>query len=156
MTASAAGLALIPLMISGDIPGQEIEYPMAIVILGGLVTSTVLNLFIVPSLYLRFAPKRSRAEIAAGSALASMTPDQMAGAPHNGDPASSTKERSGSVSASMTPDQMAGAPHNGDPASSAQESSGSVLASMTPDQMAGTPHNGDPASSAQRRKPDAV
>jgi CzcA family heavy metal efflux pump len=54
MTASAAGLALIPLMISGDIPGQEIEYPMAIVILGGLVTSTVLNLFIVPSLYLRF------------------------------------------------------------------------------------------------------
>ena len=54
MTALAAGLALIPLAISGDIPGQEIEYPMAIVILGGLITSTVLNLFIVPSLYLRF------------------------------------------------------------------------------------------------------
>jgi CzcA family heavy metal efflux pump len=58
MTASAAGLALIPLMISGDIPGQEIEYPMAIVILGGLVTSTVLNLFIVPSLYLRFGKEK--------------------------------------------------------------------------------------------------
>jgi Cu/Ag efflux pump CusA len=54
MTALAAGLALVPLVVSGDIPGQEIEYPMAVVILGGLVTSTVLNLFIVPSLYLRF------------------------------------------------------------------------------------------------------
>jgi Cu/Ag efflux pump CusA len=54
MTALAAGLALVPLVIFGNIPGQEIEYPMAMVILGGLVTSTVLNLFIVPSLYLRF------------------------------------------------------------------------------------------------------
>jgi Cu/Ag efflux pump CusA len=54
MTASVAGLALVPLMLAGNIPGQEIEYPMAIVILGGLVTSTVLNLFIVSSLYLRF------------------------------------------------------------------------------------------------------
>jgi CzcA family heavy metal efflux pump len=54
MTALAAGLALVPLAISGNIPGHEIEHPMAIVILGGLVTSTVLNLFIVPSLYLRF------------------------------------------------------------------------------------------------------
>jgi Cu/Ag efflux pump CusA len=59
MTALAAGLALVPLAISGDIPGQEIEYPMAIVILGGLVTSTVLNLFIVPSLYLRFGRKKA-------------------------------------------------------------------------------------------------
>jgi CzcA family heavy metal efflux pump len=58
MTALAAGLALVPLVIFGNIPGQEIEYPMAIVILGGLVTSTVLNLFIVPSLYLRFGKKR--------------------------------------------------------------------------------------------------
>jgi Cu/Ag efflux pump CusA len=59
MTALAAGLALVPLAISGDIPGQEIEYPMAVVILGGLVTSTVLNLFIVPSLYLRFGRKKN-------------------------------------------------------------------------------------------------
>jgi CzcA family heavy metal efflux pump len=58
MTALAAGLALVPLVISGDIPGHEIEHPMAIVILGGLVTSTILNLFIVPSLYLRFGRKR--------------------------------------------------------------------------------------------------
>jgi Cu/Ag efflux pump CusA len=54
MTASATGLALVPLVISGSIPGHEIEYPMAVVILGGLTTSTLLNLFIVPSLYLRF------------------------------------------------------------------------------------------------------
>ena len=40
-------------MISGEIPGAEIEYPMAIVILGGLATSTLLNLFLVPTLYLR-------------------------------------------------------------------------------------------------------
>jgi CzcA family heavy metal efflux pump len=57
MTALAAGLALVPLVIFGDIPGQEIVRPMAIVILGGLVTSTVLNLFIVPALYLRFTAR---------------------------------------------------------------------------------------------------
>jgi CzcA family heavy metal efflux pump len=56
MTALATGLALVPLMLLGDIFGHEIVYPMAIVILGGLVTSTLLNLFIVPALYLRFAP----------------------------------------------------------------------------------------------------
>ena len=55
----AAGLALVPLAISGDISGHEIEHPMAIVILGGLVTSTGLNLFIVPSLYLRFGNKKA-------------------------------------------------------------------------------------------------
>ncbi len=54
MTASTTGLALIPLVIAGNIPGHEIELPMAVVILGGLVTSTLLNLFIIPSLYLRF------------------------------------------------------------------------------------------------------
>ncbi len=54
MTALTTGLALVPLVITGDIPGQEIELPMAIVILGGLTTSTLLNLFIIPSLYLRF------------------------------------------------------------------------------------------------------
>ncbi len=54
MTALATGLALVPLIVSGNIPGHEIEYPMAIVILGGMVTSCLLNLFVVPSLYLRF------------------------------------------------------------------------------------------------------
>jgi Cu/Ag efflux pump CusA len=54
MTALATGLAVIPLVIAGDLPGHEIEHPMAIVIVGGLVTSTFRNLFIVPALYLRW------------------------------------------------------------------------------------------------------
>jgi CzcA family heavy metal efflux pump len=54
MTTLAAGLSLVPLILAGNRPGQEIEYPMAIVILGGLITSTLLNLFVVPSLYLRW------------------------------------------------------------------------------------------------------
>jgi Cu/Ag efflux pump CusA len=51
MTALTAALALIPLAISGDKPGNEIQSPMAIVILGGLLSSTLLNLFVVPSVY---------------------------------------------------------------------------------------------------------
>ncbi|RPJ22468.1 MAG: efflux RND transporter permease subunit, partial [Planctomycetaceae bacterium] len=54
MTALTTGLALIPLVIAGNLPGHEIEHPMAIVILGGLVSSTLLNLLVVPTLYLRF------------------------------------------------------------------------------------------------------
>jgi CzcA family heavy metal efflux pump len=61
MTALATGLALVPLVITGDIPGHEIEFPMAIVILGGLITSTFLNLFVAPSLYLQFGKSRSAA-----------------------------------------------------------------------------------------------
>jgi len=57
MTAACAGLALLPLVIRGNLPGQEIEYPMAVVILGGLVTSTVLNLLILPALYAKFSRK---------------------------------------------------------------------------------------------------
>jgi len=52
MTALATALALLPLVVYGNRPGQEIEYPMAIVILGGLATSTLLNLFVLPVLYL--------------------------------------------------------------------------------------------------------
>ncbi len=54
MTALTAGLALVPLVVAGEIPGHEIEHPMSIVILGGLLTSTLVNLFIVPALYLVF------------------------------------------------------------------------------------------------------
>jgi len=59
MTASAAALALLPLVIAGGVPGHEIEYPMAIVILGGLVTSTLLNLFVNPTLYAAFGRPRA-------------------------------------------------------------------------------------------------
>jgi Cu/Ag efflux pump CusA len=54
MTALTTGLALVPLVVTGNRPGQEIEYPMAFVILGGLVTSTLLNLLVLPPLYARF------------------------------------------------------------------------------------------------------
>jgi CzcA family heavy metal efflux pump len=58
MTALATGLALLPIAFGGDKAGQEIEHPLALVILGGLVTSTILNLFFVPALYLRFGKAR--------------------------------------------------------------------------------------------------
>jgi CzcA family heavy metal efflux pump len=64
MTALATSLALVPLVISGDRPGHEIEHPLAVVIVGGLVTSTVLNLFLLPALYLRFARGGRRSETA--------------------------------------------------------------------------------------------
>ena len=54
MTALATGLALIPLALSGEKPGNEIQTPMAIVILCGLLTSMLMNMIIVPALYLRF------------------------------------------------------------------------------------------------------
>jgi len=60
MTALATGLALVPLVLAGSIPGNEIEHPMALVILGGLVTSTLLNLFVLPALYLRFGRGRDQ------------------------------------------------------------------------------------------------
>jgi CzcA family heavy metal efflux pump len=64
MTASTTGLALIPLVIAGSIPGNEIEHPMAVVILGGLVTSTLLNLFVVPSLYLKVGARHGDSAMA--------------------------------------------------------------------------------------------
>ena len=52
MTALSSALALIPLALNGDLPGNEIQSPMATVILGGLLTSTFLNGFIIPIVYL--------------------------------------------------------------------------------------------------------
>ena len=54
MTALSSGLALIPIALGGDLPGNEIQSPMAQVILGGLLTSTLLNGFIIPIVYLLF------------------------------------------------------------------------------------------------------
>ena len=51
MTALSSALALIPLAISGDLPGNEIQSPMAKVILGGLLSSTLLNAFVIPIVY---------------------------------------------------------------------------------------------------------
>lgn len=54
MTALVTGLALLPLAVSGTRAGQEIEHPMAVVIVGGLVSSTALNLLLMPAFYLRW------------------------------------------------------------------------------------------------------
>ncbi|WP_297834658.1 efflux RND transporter permease subunit [Thermomonas sp.] len=64
MTALAAGLALVPLALSAGQPGSEIQAPMAVVILCGLISSTVLNMIVVPALYLRFGAVRD--ELASG------------------------------------------------------------------------------------------
>ncbi len=52
MTALTAALALLPLVLGGEKPGNEIQSPMGVVILGGLITSTILNLFVIPAVYL--------------------------------------------------------------------------------------------------------
>ena len=59
MTALASALALIPLAMGGDKPGNEIQSPMAIVILGGLVTSTLLNLIVIPAVYYMIEKRKS-------------------------------------------------------------------------------------------------
>ena len=63
MTSLATGLALVPLVVLGTRPGHEIEHPLAVVILGGLFTSTLLSLFVLPSLYLRFGHRRRGAVV---------------------------------------------------------------------------------------------
>ncbi len=80
MTALAAGLALIPLAMRGEDPGTEILTPMAIVILFGLLSSTVLNMLVVPALYLRFGkpPKPAAPRTEEGFLKGSM-PSTMGG-----------------------------------------------------------------------------
>lgn len=60
MTALTSALALIPLALGGDQPGNEIQSPMAVVILGGLFSSTLLNGFIIPIMYLMISKSKSR------------------------------------------------------------------------------------------------
>ena len=58
MTALCAGLALVPLVLAGAEPGNELQAPMGIVILGGLLSATALNMLVVPALYARFGRPR--------------------------------------------------------------------------------------------------
>jgi Cu/Ag efflux pump CusA len=60
ITAFATGLALAPALFLGDLPGLEIVRPMAVVVLGGVITATSINLLIVPALYLRLAVSSAR------------------------------------------------------------------------------------------------
>ena len=62
MTALTAALALIPLALAGDQPGNEIQSPMAVVILGGLLSSTFLNIYVVPIIYLLMHQKKDKNE----------------------------------------------------------------------------------------------
>ena len=59
MTALVTGLALMPLVVSGTRAGQEIEHPMAVVIVGGLLSSTALNLLIMPAFFLRWGKRKA-------------------------------------------------------------------------------------------------
>ena len=58
MTALTSALALLPLALGGDLPGNEIQSPMAKVILGGLISSTLLNAFIIPVIYEKISNRR--------------------------------------------------------------------------------------------------
>ena len=55
-TAVITAAALAPIVAFGPVPGHEVVYPLAVVALGGLLTSTLFTLFVVPALYQRFAP----------------------------------------------------------------------------------------------------
>jgi Cu/Ag efflux pump CusA len=65
MTALATGLGLVPLALSGGEPGSEIQAPMAVVILFGLISSTALNMFVVPALYRQFGALARGVRVAA-------------------------------------------------------------------------------------------
>jgi copper/silver efflux system protein len=62
MTALSAGLALVPLALAGGQPGNEIQSPMAIVVLGGLLTAVLLNMVVVPALFLRYGAEARSAD----------------------------------------------------------------------------------------------
>jgi Cu/Ag efflux pump CusA len=62
MTALCAGLALIPLALAGGEPGNEIQSPMAVIVVGGLITAVLLNMVVVPALYLRYGAVERRSE----------------------------------------------------------------------------------------------
>ena len=59
MTALVTGVGLIPLALGAGEPGREIQRPMAVVILGGIVTSTLLNMIVIPALYLKYGEASS-------------------------------------------------------------------------------------------------
>ncbi|MBT2325036.1 efflux RND transporter permease subunit [Variovorax paradoxus] len=70
MTTLCTALALLPLIVPGSIPGHEVEHPMAVAILGGIITSSLLSLFVIPILYLRYGagsgePVEARSPLAA-------------------------------------------------------------------------------------------
>lgn len=63
ITATATGLAFLPFVLRGNIPGHEIVHPMGAVILGGLVTAMIVNLFLIPALYLRVGSRQGEIDV---------------------------------------------------------------------------------------------
>ena len=63
MTALATGVVFLPVLVLGDRAGYEVLHPMAIVILGGLVTATLVNVFVTPGIYLNFGNVKTDTEI---------------------------------------------------------------------------------------------
>lgn len=74
MTAGTTALAIVPLVIAGNLPGHEIEHPMAVVIMGGLVSSTLLTLFVLPVVFLRFGRTEPTAPLPPPSVSLRATP----------------------------------------------------------------------------------
>jgi CzcA family heavy metal efflux pump len=70
MTALAAGIALIPLVLAGDQPGKEILHPVAVVIVGGLISSTLLDFLVTPAIFHRFGRKAAERALQRGAAAA--------------------------------------------------------------------------------------
>ena len=62
MTALTTALSLVPMILAADHPGNEIQAPMAVVVLGGLITSTLLNIFVIPIVYERYS-KRAHKQV---------------------------------------------------------------------------------------------
>jgi Cu/Ag efflux pump CusA len=70
MTALAAGIALVPLVLAADAPGKEILNPVAVVIVGGLVSSTLLGLAVTPTLFYHLCHRAAEKALRAGAAAA--------------------------------------------------------------------------------------
>jgi Cu/Ag efflux pump CusA len=67
MTALVAAIALIPLLLAGDEPGKEILHPVAVVIVGGLVSSTLLDFLVTPAVFHAFGRKAAERALARGA-----------------------------------------------------------------------------------------
>ncbi len=107
MTAVTAGLGLVPLVLAKGEPGKEILYPVAVVILGGLITSTLLDFFVTPAVFYRFGRTtaerlaREHAEKHSQSTAARSAP--FPSNDHVASPAEAGDNRSAPASAAMTP-----------------------------------------------------
>jgi Cu/Ag efflux pump CusA len=75
MTALTSGIGLVPLVIAAGEPGKEILYPVATVILGGLISSTLLDFFVHPALFWLFGLKEAERVVNAGRATVELTED---------------------------------------------------------------------------------